>query len=473
MSNRTKILKSIMKKSVSEKPTFGTNPLDPWSAKANLAEDAILDRYLKSVGVNPEFAPKNTKVAHSKTEKFKKWKRNHMYETTLWEEDEEEFKVFDYKPRYFYVCPTATELYTGIEDKIEEDSYELVEGMAKLQDVLFFIEKHLKEKKGSPKEDDLGYLVCAQNVKDQLTKMAEMINPDMRIEHGYLQGHVDAIAKMLDYNNRKSELEQIDEVSTKGYHAAAIKSRQDAAVKVMSSMGQDKAARTKLNARNAGLKRLSNRTDAEMKKANSGPQKSIPRKEPTEAERRGYGQGRYMGDSVEHEDETLVEVSSELLDRYKQKAKKSADTLYSQGQYRKSTNRLMNVMKATGKQIDKTTSNIKKSLNKEESSKSLEIIKSLNKKKGNMSEDLLDHEKEDKSVATYGKKPKFDKTDEKESVGEKKPQAAAVMSGGSTLTGEKRDTVEIDPVMRVRPGQPDPTKKEDKKKDEKDKKNKQ
>jgi hypothetical protein len=210
-----------------------------------------------------------------------------------------------------------------------------------------------------------------------------------------------------------------------------------------------------------------------MKKANSGPQKSIPRKEPTEAERRGYGQGRYMGDSVEHDDETLVEVSSELLDRYKQKAKKSADTLYSQGQYRKSTNRLMNVMKATGKQIDKTTSNIKKSLNKEESSKSLEIIKSLNKKKGNMSEDLLDHEKEDKSVATYGKKPKFDKTDEKESVGEKKPQAAAVMSGGSTLTGEKRDTVEIDPVMRVRPGQPDPTKKEDKKKDEKDKKNKQ
>jgi hypothetical protein len=36
-----------------------------------------------------------------------------------------------------------------------------------------------------------------------------------------------------------------------------------------------------------------------MKKANSGPQKQSTRKEPTEAERRGYGQGRYMGDSVE------------------------------------------------------------------------------------------------------------------------------------------------------------------------------
>jgi len=82
-------------------------------------------------------------------------------------------------------------------------------------------------------------------------------------------------------------------------------------------------------------------------------------------------------------------------------------------------------------------------------------------------EDLYDHEKEDKSVQTYGKKPKFDKADKKDSEGEKKPSAAAIMTGGTTLTGEKRDTVEIDPMMRNRPGQPDVTKKDDKKKDDK------
>ena len=60
------------------------------------------------------------------------------------------------------------------------------------------------------------------------------------------------------------------------------------------------------------------------------------------------------------------EVSSELLDRYKEKAKKSADELSKQGKYRQSNDRIMNVMKATGKQIEKTTANIKKSLNKEE-----------------------------------------------------------------------------------------------------------
>jgi len=95
----------------------------------------------------------------------------------------------------------------------------------------------------------------------------------------------------------------------------------------------------------------------------------------------------------------------------------------------------------------------------------LQRVMALKKKK--LKEDMHDHEKEDKSVATYGKKPKFEKA-EKDEGGEKKPQAAAVMTGGTTLTGSKRDTVEIDPMMRNRPGQPDVTKKDDKK-DGKDK----
>jgi hypothetical protein len=62
----------------------------------------------------------------------------------------------------------------------------------------------------------------------------------------------------------------------------------------------------------------------------------------------------------------LSEVSSALLDRYKTAAKKSADDLTAQGKHKKSTDRWMGVMKATGKQIDKTTAGIKKALNKEE-----------------------------------------------------------------------------------------------------------
>lgn len=98
-------------------------------------------------------------------------------------------------------------------------------------------------------------------------------------------------------------------------------------------------------------------------------------------------------------------------------------------------------------------------------SKGAKLIKNLYKKK--MQEDLNDWEKEDKSVKTYGKKPNHDKADKDDSHGENKPKAAAVLSGGTTLTGEPRDTIEIDPMMRVRPGQPDPTKDKDKKKDDK------
>ena len=119
-----------------------------------------------------------------------------------------EVTVFDYDTNYFHICPTATKLYHNIEDKIEDDEYDLFEGMAKLQDCIFFIEKHLKEKKGSPKEDDMGYLLMAQNIKDQIDRMLSMTTPEMRMEHGYLQGHIETIKELLDWENRKEELDE-------------------------------------------------------------------------------------------------------------------------------------------------------------------------------------------------------------------------------------------------------------------------
>jgi hypothetical protein len=85
-------------------------------------------------------------------------------------------------------------------------------------------------------------------------------------------------------------------------------------------------------------------------------------------------------------------------------------------------------------------------------------IKKIRKEK--LKEEMYDHEKEDKSVQTYGKKPKLQTTKKEDSFGENKPEAALTMSGGTTLTGTKRDEVEIDPMMkRDRPGQPDVTNK--------------
>jgi len=93
-------------------------------------------------------------------------------------------------------------------------------------------------------------------------------------------------------------------------------------------------------------------------------------------------------------------------------------------------------------------------MKKREMTKSARIIKSIYKRKS-MKEDMYDFEKDDKSVQPYGKKPKLDMTDKKDNVGENKPEARAVMAGGKTLTGQKRDMVEIDPAMKNRPDRPD------------------
>lgn len=52
-------------------------------------------------------------------------------------------------------------------------------------------------------------------------------------------------------------------------------------------------------------------------------------------------------------EEVVNELSTELLQRYKDKAMQSSADLSSKGKYKKSTDRLMAHMKATGKQIDK------------------------------------------------------------------------------------------------------------------------
>ena len=87
---------------------------------------------------------------------------------------------------------------------------------------------------------------------------------------------------------------------------------------------------------------------------------------------------------------------------------------------------------------------------KKEMSRSARIIKAIYKKKGVMKEDTYDWEKDDKDTSSYGKKPKFSKADDKASKVRKESDAAAILSGGTTLTKQNRDTVELDPKMKQR-----------------------
>jgi hypothetical protein len=408
MTERAQKLKAIVK-GTAPQATYGTNPMDPWSAKANMAEDATLNKYLMSRGINPKYATKDQKVAHSKTGAFITWKNSRMLEDTLEERVDKKDTVTLDIPLLIRIMELARE-----DIKTDMDLHRVVEKLINIRN------------KGMLTMKDYNY-----------------------------------IAKIHEEVMSQVSQEVIDEVTTTGYHAAAVKSRMNAAVKVASSMGKDKQATTKLNARNAGLKRLSDRTSAEMKKANSGPQKPIPSTH--DGNDRGYGKGRYMGDSVEHDDEVVTEAQSAAV-RW-QKALEAAKKKREEEAARNAENakraltpvkedKFQDPMAATqtvGMEVDNPSDADRKS----QRSKSARIIKSIYKRK-NMKEDLYDHEKDDKPAATYGKKPKMSVTKPTDNVGENKPDAAAVLTGGKTLTGQPRDTIEIDPMMKKRPGS-DPT----------------
>lgn len=100
---------------------------------------------------------------------------------------------------------------------------------------------------------------------------------------------------------------------------------------------------------------------------------------------------------------------------------------------------------------------LKESTNYRNLSKSATLIKSIYKE-NRLKEEIYDHEKDDKDGTTYGKKPKFSANKQEvdqQGQSDKKTQAAAVLSGGTTLTGQERDTVEIDPLLKKsKPGSP-------------------
>jgi hypothetical protein len=368
MDNTAKKLKEIVK-GVAPKSTFGTDPRDPWSARAGITEGA-LEQYLMARGINPKFVSTQTKISHAKSSAFIKWKQDHMSEST----DKKDTVILDI-PLLIRVLELARE-----DIKTDMDLHRVVEKLISIRT------------KGVLTMDDYNTIA---NIKENHIAIA--------------------MGKMLDDEGSMvlNQIEQLERAITmiRTYIGKDYKKQLPAWVQSKITLATDYVDTV----------------------------------------------GNYLSSKNE---EVVSEVSSELLDRYKEKAKKSADELTSKGQHKKSTDRWMGVMKATGKQIEKTTANIKKNLNKEsdcgcsdspnkkliQMSKSARIIKSLYKHHG-MSEDMYDHEKEDKSVASYGKAPKMQTIDPKKNIGDE-AQAAAVLTGGKTLTGQTRDTLEIDPIMR-------------------------
>jgi len=177
--------------------------------------DFTFDKVIGEVGVLPSGKPvvnrdiiKNNLIKHfrSKYLEEKKGKdmdgdgdvdsddylaaRDQAIKKAMNEEDAGEIKVGSYQTKHFDMCPAATALYKDIEDKVED--MDLAERSVKLQDALYFIEKHVEEEGYEP---DRNYIQVAETLANQIMKMAGMMG--LENEHSYIQGHVDRIKQAV------------------------------------------------------------------------------------------------------------------------------------------------------------------------------------------------------------------------------------------------------------------------------------
>ena len=394
MINKAKLIKGLVKQNVAPKSTFGTDPRDPWSAKANISEDALLDKFLNSRGINPKFVSKDTKDSHSKTGEFQKWKQDHL----------------GIKIESMTTSQTPTELRKKALEKSEKVHKQVHSNgdLIKSEDVIKNVKRWVLSKDASSRAGiEIGKMMKAQQGGDKATA----------------NKHFNRYKKL-----NKFTTEAVDKMDTITLDIPLmIRVLEYAREDAKDDMALHKVVEKLIGIRDRGILTMDDydyivkiKEDVDL----GFEYDLIECNDKPEDMKKLVARLKYAKDS-----ETLRKKQLAIGEDVYQDPNAATQTVFDGAN---NTN-------------DTSVSIVRRQL-----SKSARMIKALYKNKG-MKEDLNDWEKEDKSVASPGKKPKLQTMDKKLGLGEK-PKAAAIMTGGKTLTGTPRDDIEIDPVMKQRPG---------------------
>lgn len=396
------------------KGRFGVDPTDPWSTKANINEVASLHQYLMSRGINPKFVSKETKISHAKSSAFIKWKQDHQFEEVqIMVEDAMLDKFLSSRginPRFVTKDVKISHAKSGEFEKWKRDHmFESVEIL-----------------EATDKED-----VVTLNIP-LVIRMLELAREDIksdadlhRVIEKLIQIRNKGVLTMDDYSFVSGIKEECDRLNEEdpcwtGYTQVGMKKKGGREVpNCVPSKGVEKAK---------GYKE-------EVKEAKTIQGTALDKFRQAAAER-----------AKKHAD-----IEAQMKARHaagKEDMKGAIDRLE---KHLNKEDVFQDPQAATQTVFDGANNTNDTSERKMQLSKSARMIKSLYKHL-NMKEDTYDWEKADKSVQTYGKKPKLKEPAEETNFGERVPSARVVMSGGTTLTGETRDTVEIDPEMKKRPG---------------------
>ncbi len=480
------------------KPTFGTDPNEPWSARAGIteSESGFLSSYLKSRGINPEFVSRDTKISHAKSAEFSKWKRDHRFDDPAdtvssvardkMKAQREEVQFDEAKTIQGTALDkfrqAAAERARKHDDIEREMKARHAAGKEDMKGSIDRLEKHLnkeesgefiknvKKKVAAAKADR--YTHYSKTSKDmpntsdtyaQMAKHQKKLSQEESEVNEADQKFIDSLNKLAKthkvgdsvtvnskfFGKQKGKVTKVDNQSVhvvRDGKSSAEKYPHDAVVK--ESAGISKTKETSFHKK---LDKLVHNTFGK-RKDEMKVKEEVP----------------WVIEDVEQIDELKKStVFSWLKQQPVVPEKKPGMSRKDHNQkiktHNKSWNRALDRLSGykptsedvfqdpqaatqtafdMGTQADDREPTYSR---KKEMSKSARIIKSLYKKHKMVKEELYDHEKEDKSVASYGKKPKVEKVQDN---GNEDNQAAMVLKGGKTLTGQTRDTLEIDPVMR-------------------------
>ena len=359
MDDKAEKLKALIKGKVKDRPTFGTDPNDPWSVKSNVSEETLdeggqLDKFLLSKGINPKVLSTQTKISHSKSTEFANWRNRQV------QEDIEQIDEDDLLNQYLKT--------KGLNPKTASKISKIA--ASKTGDFEQWKRNHVRG----------GRLPMAPHV-EQTTYLN---SPSLKRQ------------KVLDRAFSKSKPIRI---AGPDLHRNVHKGQQNEEVDKKDTITMD----IPLLIRVLELAREDVKTDAELHRVV----------------------------------EKLIDIRNKgtlTMDDYDFVAKLK-ESLQLEDTYQDSYAATQTVGPENYNQSTDDTEN-------KPSSNRVKMIKKIYKENRHVNEDLYDHEKEDKSVETPRKKAKV----------EMLPNATAVLTGGKTETGKPRDDIELDPVMKMRPG---------------------
>lgn len=414
MDKKVERLIAITKGKVKERPTFGTDPNDPWSTKSSVNESGELDNYLRYKGIDPSRVSLQTKLSHSKSGSFAKWKQDRKFSEEAEQVDEKiKVKVSTNKPIGFKVAdigPGKKE-YNVKTDKVWDAEQKKKTQKEEVEQITEdeLLHAYLRTRGINPKTASKISKIAASKTGDfEKWKMQHMRGgrlPEVRKEQvTWKASPTLKRQKTLDKAFQKSKPIRI---AGPDLHRSIHRGQQNEEADKKDTITMD----IPLLIRMLELAREDIKSDAQLHRVV----------------------------------EKLIDIRNKgtlTMDDY-DFVSKLKEQFFPEDTYQDS-------YAATQTVGPEVTSSDDTEKNQNES-KAAKMVKSLKKKK-TVKEDMYDWEKENKSVASYGKKPKVD-------MSTADPKAAGIIYGGKTMTGQERDTIELDPMMKKPNVQPDFAKK--------------